>query len=215
MLSLQPGESATFPLAATFHLPRPSEWVHHGTDGSGSCFFHSLAFALDFKGYQHQRPPKRKEIGTQFRLLLGKEATENSWKMFMDHYHLQTNVSEGQPYFARPQYCANEPMILFAAFLCKLNVIFLDVAQEKYYCLPRLHCFTWPTSLLLWVDNEHFEPLSWKGTSVFTPDHPLLSSIQTAYEQQCGKGSCEPSLHSECRRYLFGKTNHTRTEQCK
>ncbi len=142
------------------HIPQHSVRML-GVHGDGSCFFHSLAAALNYDNYLEQPLDARQAIGQRFRCDFKAHMTRGTWdSVFTASPHnesssfhtVKTNICTSQVW-------ADEAMIKFCSTHMQLNILFIDAASNKFYCPVSGHFDKQPTLVMLWVDRIHFQPV--------------------------------------------------------
>ena len=180
---------------------RGRKWASRGTHGYGTCFFHSIAFALDLRGYRAASESEQRSIADNFRCELTEAFTRPRY-----HGYVARSVSPPRSYeetrrdFCDPKAWADEIMIRHAAELLHLNVVFLDGNTGSFFCgVHGKDTAKQPTVLVLWVEGRHFEPVglvdendvtgaSFQGLFnpvVDTKDAAIVRSILETYNQAC------------------------------
>jgi hypothetical protein len=187
-----------------------------GTRGSGSCFFHAVATALNRDRYRDASESRKQSIVSRFRC---------AFQSLFDarRYSYLSNDADASAYqstydgLCNPHAWANETTIKHAADVLNLNIIFLDFAAERLYCgvhgratleavSPRRRTRHSPrdvpqrTIILAWVNRSHFELIvrvvdvrddgSAAVKGVFDPrdieDARTIQHVMRTYAETCG-----------------------------
>jgi hypothetical protein len=129
--------------------------------GDGSCFFHSLAAAINFKGYVRKSPRKQQELGKDFRCRFKDHMRKDMWdKVFTETPHNKhINFREVKEKYCEPREWAEETMIKYTSEHTGLNILFIDGDTGKFYCAVQGDPDTQDTVVMAWVSRSHFEPV--------------------------------------------------------
>lgn len=152
----------------------------YGVHGKGNCFFDSIACALNCKNYQHTTfLPRREEIGKALRASIQKHL-ENlgpaGWAGFWNRRKGQFRTSTGViPSYEKvleqvrdPTKWAEAPLIVYTMAKLDLNHLFFDQSTQSLYCgVADFSRQNRPLIIILWVDNQHFEPVGLSDTTTF------------------------------------------------
>jgi len=137
-----------------------------GVQGDGSCFFHSCCALLNKNNYLLSSNDEQKAIAYEFRCDFTKKFT------LQDYDELKTSETKDfestKDGFCVPKTWADEMMIKFASRVLNLNLIFLDLKNNKAYCgvhgqetidnMLKDKMIHQNMGLVAWVDRSHFEP---------------------------------------------------------
>lgn len=184
-----------------------------GTIGDGSCFFHSICYALDSQDYVAKPRQERRTMVQKLRKGLAKRLTKEDYDRIAG---LLVSARMPKPYkeilrdLENPSTWAEECMIRWTSQVLGLNVVFLNLSDNRndMYCgvhdagalrsvskcaLPDV-----PTVVVAWVDSSHFElvvridSVGPEGVHVrrcFQPDYPqdrdTIDNLMRAYAQSC------------------------------
>jgi hypothetical protein len=204
--------------------------VRIGVDGQGSCFFHSVAFLLNPR-YCNLSIEAQQACGEGMRAKLAAELGEPGagkarWARFLDT-PMGSRLLKQEPtarklsaviaWFQKPTVWANEIMIAYVSWRLNLDIVFIDAVNTQVYCdtlpegtAPR------PTIMVIWVEQEHFEPVavidpaasqrtlqpgdSLELLTVLDPARhaDLIRRVRQTYKQQCphakiGTPSAQPA----------------------
>lgn len=160
--------------------------VRIGTIGDGSCFFHSLCMALNRESYAKESSKKRKEIVRQLRTLLEANVTEEALKHISEKSNAEVGTLEAfKKKLLDCSVWADEPMIRWTAEYLNINIIFLNIVKNAFFCNVHhplinksLHCESGTcggpknTVVVAWVQHQHFELI---GIAQKSPDVAHLS----------------------------------------
>lgn len=187
---------------AIFGTDRDFSVVIADVEGRGSCFYHSVMYAMDIDGYRGMPRSQQRAVGRGWRCALeDKMRIPENQRGFMESQRVRPatldriNTLIGVQ--CNPNQWAEEPDIQFAAWLLHLNILFLDLKTGGLFC--GVHgAREQPTILIAWKDRQHFEPilmcpgdpntLPVKGArleGVFPPKSPIALRINGSYELQC------------------------------
>lgn len=150
--------------------------VRLGTDGDGSCFFHSYCLATNHRGYRelykNNQLKECQRIALDFRCALGR-VSQKEWRDFIaSEERFTPQAGPLRDWFEREKrrtapelserFCslrtwADEPMIRFCARKMQKNIMSFDVMMQRFYC--HLHGLVdhQPLVLIAWVEHRHFE----------------------------------------------------------
>jgi transposase-like protein len=143
------------------------KYARVGTIGEGSCFFHSLSYALNRNGYvslKTDEERKRHVHGWRCETF-GKSFTEEAYTRFKtDKYKKSFKTCKTN--MCNPTAWADEMSIRHAAEVLNVNIIFMDMRKKEAYCgmhsdvvLYKPQTTGVPTIIVAWVNNQHFEPI--------------------------------------------------------
>jgi len=175
-----------------------------GVQGDGSCFFHSVCALTNLDGYLAASPSKQKSIAYKFRCDFSTKFSKNEYERLSAKSSSPKSYDEEHDGFCSPKVWADEVMIRHASKVLDLNLIFLDLENDKAYCgvhgedaegdMKRNVRIRQKTALIAWVGRRHFEPIvrvdnAEEGllTTVFDPkeDSELINSIMGTYKDEC------------------------------
>lgn len=161
--------------------PRDWVWVRRGTFGEGSCFFHSLAAALNYRGidertgdllpfdpkasdgYMFERTPwKQQQMGQDFRRWFKDRISPELWARVRAEApeHIVKGYDVLMRDFDRVEVWAENTMIKLASRVLRKNIMFLDSTQRKFFCgMHERPKDVEGTIVVLWLDRSHFEPI--------------------------------------------------------
>lgn len=184
-----------------------------GTIGDGSCFFHSICYALDTRGYIDATRQKRREMVQKLRRGLARKLTETDYTALTK----QLVGSRGPKAYGdiirdleTPSTWAEETMIRWTSKTLGLNIVFLNVSDNRndMYCgvhdksvlsaITSCGAPEVPTVIVAWVDSAHFElvvridgvgPNGVRIRRCFQPDdaddQATVRQLMQAYAQAC------------------------------
>jgi|SRR3989344_2016789 len=178
-------------------FPPDVPFVQFGTWGDGTCFFHSVCAALNYKNYLHASSNQQKTIGRTYRCEFAKKITDRVWNQFQAKHSgvVKMATEQVRRNFCNFRFWANQEMIMFVSELLGLNILFVDVDESKMYC--GVHGSSdQPMIVILWLNKSHFEPVgacravSDDGTLVqfkFDPaqDREIVDFILNSFNAQC------------------------------
>ena len=168
-----------------------------GTIGEGSCFFHSVCFALNIDDYAYKKTEadKKKFVHSWRCDFIGKAFTEDDFKVLRKPSETFKSVKKRM---CSPTSWADETMIRFASKLLNANIIFVDMRKKETYCgihhdkiLSKTDT-SLPTVLIAWVNYEHFEPIvridnpeTGLLQTSFKYSDPMVQHLLQAYKSKC------------------------------
>jgi hypothetical protein len=134
-----------------------------GVEGYGTCFFHSLCYCINYKGFAKANKKIRREIADSLRCNLGKFFTRKRFEEYKRS--AVSGVKDSYEKYTK-KWCdtkawADEIMIRHTAEMFGLNIMFVQ-GHEKgrtFFCGVHAEKETRPTLLVLWVNRQHFEPI--------------------------------------------------------
>ena len=141
------------------------QYKRYGVHDDGSCFFHTVCCALNLSNCQAKTPAARQRIGHQFRRMVQRKLSEQSWddiwtKRKLRDKNLLPKVSKVRGMLGNTKTWADVYMIFLTMDLYDLNIIFFDATSDQIYCGVRgLQPENQRTLLILWVNHAHFEPI--------------------------------------------------------
>lgn len=171
-----------------------------GVEGYGTCFFHSLCYSINYKGYAKASKAKRKELADGLRCKLKDSFTRARFRKYNEEAVSPASEEDYEKYlvkFCKPKAWADEIMIRHTAEMFKLNILFIrgDTPVMRFYCGVHAKMEDRPTMMVLWVHRTHFEPIvRWfpKEHKVLglmrkerAGDRRVLQSVLKQYRSQC------------------------------
>ena len=194
-------------------LPAHIRLMRMGVHGEGSCAFHSMCAALNVEDYVHRTEREQKRIAYAFRCDFQNSFDRKTFQTLAGtvatgYTKSYEKVSEG---LCDPHTWADEVTIKHAANKLKANILFIDIARNKFYCGVHndkvLRAATRdeseqkniPTIIVNWCNHTHFEPLGrilemGPATTtiqlVFRPhdreeDAQIVNALMKTYAQEC------------------------------
>jgi len=191
--ALEPGVFAEIrpALLAKIFGAGAGRWARMGVDGSGSCFFHSLAAVLNYRGFLGLDLAGRRRVASEFR------------RSFVP----LLNVTSGRDAAIRRQLLddtawAEQDTIVFVLRSLDVNIVFVDAAVGKIYCgvtgdralkeVERGDMVDQESGVIMWAnDHSHFEPvcrLSFAGggaVGTFLLEPQFAESVMHSYVGTC------------------------------
>lgn len=140
---------------------RPEAVQRMGVHGDGTCFFHSLASAVNMDGYLQLSHQERQAAGHRFRCDFEARVDDKLWsKMVRQSPHnIRAPQAQVKQNFCQSRVWAEETMIKATSMVMGLNIIFIDGSSNNYYCGMKGQPQCQDTVVMLWVDHAHFEPV--------------------------------------------------------
>lgn len=141
----------------------PGTVVRLGVHGEGSCFFHSLAAAINYGGYRSKPLDERGELGRAFRCKFQNHMDRDLFHKIRDESpeNMRLPFDAVHDNYCVPTEWAEETMIKYTSVHLHLNIIFIDTSTSsgKFYCPVHGNPVDQNTVVILWVDHSHFEPV--------------------------------------------------------
>ena len=135
--------------------------VRMGVHGDGTCFYHSVCAALNYKGYLTASKKDRQRIGQEFRCGFKDHMTRSKWKQFQKDFpqHMNRSFETVEKTWCTPSEWAEEDTIKMVSKYLGLNIVFLDASKDKFYCHMQGDPTQEDTVVIAWIDHAHFEPI--------------------------------------------------------
>lgn len=164
MSALEPGDMEPLPAEMARRLfPHfdPKNVVRMGTHGDGSCFFHSLASIVNYKGYLEKSSEDRLGLGREFRCAFQGAMSPKVWNDIVDTtpHNIKRPFHDVKRGFCMPHEWADESMIKYTSATTGLNILFIDARTHDFYCMVNGNESEQDSVVVLWIDREHFEPV--------------------------------------------------------
>lgn len=178
-----------------------------GVQGDGSCFFHSICSLMNLNDYLFLSDQKQKEIAYEFRCNFSKNFTRSQYKEMSDKSSSSKSYEQEHDGFCSPKVWADEIMIRYASRALNMNLIFLDLENDKAYCgvhgeeanesIKQKNIVKQKTGIVAWVKRQHFEPIvriddaeTGLITTIFEPekdekDAKLIKNFMKTYVDSC------------------------------
>lgn len=154
-------------------LPTSVRLMRMGVHGEGSCAFHSMCAALNEDDYVHRDTAEQKRIAYAFRCKFKDtfdRGTYDALKATLASSYSKSfeTVSEA---LCDPHAWADEVTIKHASKILGANILFLDIARNKFYCgvhdakvlsaakSSASDTLKAPTIIVHWCNHSHFEPI--------------------------------------------------------
>ena len=169
--------------------------------GDGSCFFHSIALALNWRGCRDQAHAPRVRTGRELR---SRVVTRENWDAYSARVGLEDFGDETELDgfraacdFRRP---ADNATWALTAHTLKLRVVVL-VRPGEMYDSKELVPEDAPIALVAWIGRNHFEPIVSLAARGEGPPLPsvlrVLRALSDSEEEEEGEGVeavVQPSL---------------------
>lgn len=128
------------------------DYYRLGVVGDGSCFFHSLCAALNYKKYNCMTEKEQRAMIQGFRCGFSVE------------------FKNDKDEFCSISHWADKNLIEKVSKYLNINILFVNLENDKPYCgvhgketiegIQQKNEFSQPTIVIMWVNkNTHFEPL--------------------------------------------------------
>lgn len=172
-----------------------------GVPGDGSCLYHSVCAALNYKQFNEQDLVGKKDITYEFRCNLSnfislqdvhQELRQGSTYRLKDA--IQTPESL-RMYFCDPTQWTDEVMIRCLQRFLNMNLIFWNCMDNEFYCgINGNRPFELPMCVIAWVNKKHFEPMlrttkdgciHHRRPGILPPGHPIHYAIMMNYLKLC------------------------------
>lgn len=195
------------------HLPKGVRLARMGVHGEGSCGYHSMCAALNVDDYVHRSTEEQKRIAYDFRCRFRDSFNRATFEKIRGtiatpYTKTYETVSEG---LCDPRAWADEVAIKHAANILQANILFLDLARNRFYCnvhndkvlraasKGQSETKNIPTILIHWVNHSHFEVMarilhSGPDTTdmqfIFRPydrdeDAAIVDALMKTYTREC------------------------------
>ena len=195
-MALRVGERLPLPPATLKRLGFPAERAMYraGVHAEGTCFYHSLAYALNDHDYHRHGDESKKSIGHNLRRRVQralKELSADGWRDFWVQRGVDEppSVRKIRKEIGEVTTWADIWAIMFTMDVLETNVLFFDLAAPHMYC--GVGDWRHPTTVLVaWVDGMHFEPIVEEREeggirSAFPTDDPLIQHIKGGFGEAC------------------------------
>ena len=176
-----------------------------GVHSDGSCWFHSVAAALNTNNYHKKSKKEQQKIGHNLRRMILRLLTDEYWGNYWKQKNLPPQVMKRIPSaeeirqkLANNREWSDVYMILFTLSTLRINALFTDSQNNKFYCgvsgdCPSMHCKDkdWKNIFIMWLQHSHFEPIFQKLSQreyliLFDNDSAAVKRATTLYIAQCG-----------------------------
>ena len=179
-------------------------FIRYGVNGEGTCFWHSVCAAINYKGYLKKTASQQRKLGQQFRCDFANNIDVEDWNQFMNKRNISSRVRRIAKTKKQldKQFCtfdkwADESHIRWTGKELGLNIIFIDEMKNKIYCGVNGKRSD-PMVVILWIRHSHFEPMgvlhkfnqNTKTADIqlmFDPRHDssVVTPLLTSYVGQC------------------------------
>tara|TARA_B110000090_G_scaffold134221_2_gene147786 strand:- start:6299 stop:6901 length:603 start_codon:yes stop_codon:yes gene_type:complete len=161
-----------------------------GTIGDGSCFFHSVCYAINKDGYIRLNQTEKKLIAHKYRQ---KFAAQSNKDNMLESLCARRNVCPKQEDLSRklmdPKTWADQEMIMWASEVLGKNIVFVDDNKRG----PQMYCGVHndgDTIIILWIKKSHFELVA-KVHDIGEQNFTLQTifnrpGVMDSYRAQCG-----------------------------
>lgn len=201
MQSLSVGELAPLPRKVhrdLFPAVPPGDIVRMGVHGEGTCFYHSVCAALNYKGYLTLPHAQRQKVGQQFRCDFKQHMSKAKWATLQREFpqHMNRSFEEVEAAWCKPHEWAEEDTIKIVSKHLGLNIVFLDASKDKFYCHMQGDPSSEDTVVIAWLNHSHFEPvlhvyerckdhIHLRGR--FNPDNEprVVGGLKAAFDAHC------------------------------
>ena len=139
-----------------YHPLFNGEYVRRFTQPDGSCFFHSVAGALNYENYREKDNTDRTQIGIKLRKNI---VTRETWTEFADEFASFAAIKDAIPSYKNARgrsFYANDAIIRFTSRRLKVGIVILD-KKNSITLTPEKLPESWPVILLALINKNHFE----------------------------------------------------------
>lgn len=173
------------------------------TAADGSCFFHSVAAALNINDWHKCSNEERVKTGRRLRRKVRSMLTSKSWRSFWKKRLEEDGLGHKLPTIPtaesigdkleNPKVWADVWLISWCMRQLDISVIFFDQqVGSRMYCGVRGEPSAQTNILIGWIDHVHFEPIflyhvgDRQMETAFDKDHALVRHMHTLYDKdQC------------------------------
>lgn len=151
-------------------------WCRFQVHGNGSCFYNSVAAALNYEGYTERPAREQAKIGKRLRIEFQRTITDENWSRFWRKRgleHLAPTAGRARKEVADPAVWANLWTIYVFSCWIRTRIVFFDYKDGgRMYCgvtveedssdrppNTGLPDGCWNLIKIAWVDRCHFDPL--------------------------------------------------------
>ena len=186
-----------------------------GVEGKGSCFYHSVLYALNYRNFKSAKKADKKKMVTKFRKNVAKHISQ-SWDSFwkrkvgfvpINRHYITKEVNNYTSW-------ATTTVIAYVMYkIKKINIIFLEdapVDSSSSKRIMRFYCgMSNPnakrTIFIHWVNRKHFQPLgvvctNGKEKTVFKTKSKQVQKIMDSYKTICS--------HTNLKKLMFRFFGH-------
>lgn len=211
------GEFADVPTSISRFIPQNpgKEWYRGGTNADGTCFYHTIGYAINYGGYWTKNAREQQRLGKHFRKVIFDNTSKAAWERFWEKKGVDMasvpNIEEIREQIHNPKTWADVFSILYVCDVLGLNILVFDVSAGSLYCGTHEAKKDRPTVLMAWIQNAHFEPLMELDTQTLkvrmlfskrSDGGGVLSHILRKYEEQ---GCPNVTIHHILRRRARNK----------
>ena len=160
------------------HFPEiDGDWIRYSVSGNGSCFYNSVAAALNYKNYIKHSAKSQEALGRNLRRQFQREINDVSWSSFWKYHNLEHKApgyQDARKQVANPKTWANLWTIYVFSCWTRTNFVFHDMSNNAApycgitinsdSCPPRpkncqLPDSNWNLVLIAWTNRAHFDPI--------------------------------------------------------
>lgn len=169
-----------------------------GTIGEGSCFFHSVAFALNRDNYSKLDDDAKKKMVYAWRKSFADSFTQQDH----DLLRIRKKYDLVKKRMEMPTEWADESIIRYVAHKLNMNIIFMDMRTKTAFCGIHNEAVLYgsgdksiPTVLVAWVNRQHFESivridgpttLRTLFSETDAHDRSMIQHLMQTYSDACG-----------------------------
>jgi len=158
----------------------------HQTPGDGSCLLHAIAHAL-YKPYRcgkrHGKTITKEDIVRKMRECIAKRCTEDIYSIIAKG-NLKM-LGDNDPYYSLQSICKRlrsneylgEDIIVLLEYLLSVEINVYDANTRMFR--KRGNSLSFPTSIIIYYSPEHYEAVSYKGSTHFSVNHQMIRSIRS------------------------------------
>ena len=166
MEALAVGETAQLPAQTLRALGLPPDVTMYraGVHAEGTCFYHSLAYALGLDDYHRHSDRSKRSIGHNLRRRIERaliDTTADEWCAFWRARDVDDPppVETVRAQLASIATWADIWAIEFTMSVLGVNLVFFDLSVPQIYCGVNGGWKHPRTVLIAWIDSSHFEPV--------------------------------------------------------
>ena len=175
-------------------LPADRAMHRAGVHAEGTCFYHSLAYALNRDDYHRHSDTSKRSIGHNLRrfvLQRLKQTSADEWRAFWAARSVDAPPPVGavRKQIRSVTTWADIWAIEFTMSVLNTNILFFNLSIPEMYC--GVGDWSLPTTVLIaWIDESHFEPIvehreGGEHRSVFPTSDPLIQHVKGRFKRAC------------------------------
>jgi hypothetical protein len=200
-------EGMMAPIPVTLHETLfPSVPLGHilrvGAHDDGSCWYHSMVAALNYKHALSKSDSERIALGHELRFAIGRKVTRDVWDrfttLFPEHQRLSKATFESfKKDIMNPTVWANNAHLKLTNMVLNLSILLLNTRRQSFYCgFAGEEDLKDDVVIIVWVDKEHFEAivqltgahrdmLTTRGRFSRVDNKRLIHDVFRHYKKEC------------------------------